>query len=126
YKANVSQNTGIDWKQIKLNFASGNPRQNNNAPELNPWWLSFNKPLDLSNIPTANLEKLLQGRVAGISKKESMVGENAANRDMAQVQDNQLNSSFVIETPYDIYSNGKPQSVQLQSYNLPAEYTYFT
>jgi len=36
YKANVSQTTGIDCKQIKLTFASGNPGLNNNAPELQP------------------------------------------------------------------------------------------
>src|SRR5690606_11008112 len=45
YKANVSQSTGIDWKQVKLSFSSGNPRRNNNAPELNPWWISFQEPV---------------------------------------------------------------------------------
>src|SRR5690606_14964959 len=34
YKANVSQSTGPDWKQIDLKFASGNPQRNNNAPNL--------------------------------------------------------------------------------------------
>lgn len=124
YKANVAQNTGIDWKQIKLTFASGNPRQNNNAPELSPWWLSFNTPI--RSRPTADLANQLQGRVAGVTVNETVVVAYGANKDMAQVQDNQLNSSFVIETPYDIYSNGKPQSVQLQSYRLPAEYSYYT
>jgi len=122
YKANVSQNTGIDWKQIKLNFASGNPRQNNNAPELNPWWLSFQQPLMIKGV--AARAKQAKAELAGAT--ETVVVGYGGNRDMAQVQDNQLNSSFMIETPYDIYSNGKPQSVQLQSYKLPAEYSYFT
>lgn len=29
YKAEVIQNTGIDWKKLKLTLSSGNPKQNN-------------------------------------------------------------------------------------------------
>ena len=32
YKAKVTQNTGIDWKKVKLILSSGNPNQNNIAP----------------------------------------------------------------------------------------------
>ena len=45
---------------------------------------------------------------------------------MAIVEENQLTTSFVVNTPYDIYSNQKPQAVQLKSYELPATYTYFS
>lgn len=127
YKANVVQSTGIDWKQVKLKFATGNPKRNNNAPELNPWWLSFNAPR--RNRPAADVQNLLQGKVAGVQvsglSETVVVGYNG-NRDMAQIEDNQLNSVFVVETPYDVYSNGNSQSVQLQSYKLPAEYSYVT
>ena len=39
YKAQVIQNTGIDWKKVKLTLSSGNPNQNNQAPTVNPWFL---------------------------------------------------------------------------------------
>lgn len=39
YKAQVVQNTGIDWKKVKLTLSSGNPNQNNQAPTINPWFL---------------------------------------------------------------------------------------
>ena len=32
YKAQVTQNSGIDWKKVKLTLSSGNPNQNNQAP----------------------------------------------------------------------------------------------
>lgn len=115
YKANVSQNTGIDWKQVKLSFSSGNPRRNNNAPELNPWWVGFQKP-------TRVMEEVV---VQGYSLK-SAPAKREMNDDMAVVEENQLTTSFVVNTPYDIYSNQKPQAVQLKSYELPAAYTYFT
>ena len=41
YKARVVQNTGIDWKKVKLSLSSGNPNQNNQAPHLNPWFLRY-------------------------------------------------------------------------------------
>lgn len=41
YKAEVKQDTGIDWKKIKLTLSSGNPNQNNQAPTVNPWFLRY-------------------------------------------------------------------------------------
>lgn len=117
YKASVYQNTGIDWKKIRLTFASGNPKQNNNAPILQPWWVSFRQPI------------VLQGRALSAASKRmelESVASDFSNQNMAQIQDNQLSTAFVIATPYDVYSNGKAQSVQLQSYSLPAQYFYFT
>jgi uncharacterized protein (TIGR02231 family) len=39
YKAQVVQQTGLDWKKVKLTLSSGMPSQNNQAPEINPWFL---------------------------------------------------------------------------------------
>lgn len=41
YKAQVTQNTGIDWKKVKLTLSSGNPNQNNQAPLLSSWFLKY-------------------------------------------------------------------------------------
>lgn len=118
YKANVSQTTGIDWKQIKLSFSSGNPIKNNNAPVLNPWWVGFQD--------AENIGYRAQGKVAGVQMESMAVTANDGGYDMAVVEENQLTTSFVVNMPYDIYSNQKPQAVQLKQYELPATYSYFT
>lgn len=41
YKAEVFQNTGIDWKNVKLKFSNGTPNQSGVVPELTPWKLNF-------------------------------------------------------------------------------------
>ena len=41
YKADVYQNTGIDWNNVKLKFSNGNPNQSGVAPELETWYLNF-------------------------------------------------------------------------------------
>src|SRR5690606_33613758 len=41
YKAEVVQNTGIDWKNVKLSLTSGQANQNTIAPELNTWFVDY-------------------------------------------------------------------------------------
>lgn len=42
YKANVYQNTGIDWNNIELTFSNASPMESAVLPTLNPYYLFFN------------------------------------------------------------------------------------
>lgn len=42
YKANVSQQSGEDWKNVRLTLSTGNPSVSGNKPELDPYYLSLN------------------------------------------------------------------------------------
>jgi uncharacterized protein (TIGR02231 family) len=123
YKAQVIQNTGIDWKKVKLTLSSGNPNQNNQAPELNAWWLQYEQPY-----VTADYDKMELSEVVvtsqGIRKDKKQLGY-AATPINANIVENQLNISFDIDIPYDILSNGKAHSVALKDLKLPATYRYY-
>lgn len=41
YKANVSQQSGEEWKNIKLTLSTGNPSVSGSKPELSPYYLNF-------------------------------------------------------------------------------------
>lgn len=41
YKADVYQNTGVDWKEVKLKLSNGNPNESGVAPELETWYLNY-------------------------------------------------------------------------------------
>ena len=41
YKANVQQNTGEDWDNVKLTFSNANPYQSGDLPILKPYYLNF-------------------------------------------------------------------------------------
>jgi len=41
YKANVSQQSGEDWKNIKLTLSTGNPTISGSKPEITPYFLNF-------------------------------------------------------------------------------------
>ena len=51
YKANVFQNTGEVWKNVKVVFSNGNPTETNVAPVLNPLLLKNNNISYTTNTP---------------------------------------------------------------------------
>lgn len=57
YKANVFQNSGEDWKKVKLTLSSGNPVEGGTKPELSTWYLDVQSKNYTSS----------HGRVSGIS-----------------------------------------------------------
>jgi hypothetical protein len=42
YKANVKQDTKVDWNNVKLKFSSSNPNISGVAPELKTYYLNYN------------------------------------------------------------------------------------
>lgn len=42
YKANVRQDTKVDWTNVKLKFSSSDPNISGIAPELKPYFLNYN------------------------------------------------------------------------------------
>lgn len=130
YKAQVIQNTGVDWKKVKLTLSSGYPNQNNQAPILSSWFLRNNANYGYNQ--RAAMNQLQSAYGAMKSKKSSNEMEVAAPvmaestiSDFTTVAENQLNIAFDIDIPYDILSNGKIHSVSLKEIKLPATYKYY-
>lgn len=125
YKAQVAQNTGIDWKQVKLTLSSGNPNQNNQAPILNAWFLRYGNDKNYADLDDDTKSNTLNEVVVmGYNSKVKKM-ENSSVSNYTTIQENQLNISFEIEIPYDILSNGKSHSVALKEINLPAAYNFY-
>jgi len=129
YKAQITQNTGIDWKQSKLTLSSGTPNQSSQIPVLVAWLLRFGTSYTpysnaslMTNIyrPQAQTEKMADAEVVGygVHKKDLA--------DYTTVNDNQMNVSFTIDVPYDILSNGKVHSVRMKEIKLPASYRHYS
>lgn len=128
YKAQVVQNTGIDWKKVNLTLSSGNPNQNNQAPLLTSWFLRYGDLYDKDM--NYGIQNKLQGRTEGVTLNEVVVQgyykkEKSSISNYTTINENQLNVSFDIDIPYDILSNGKPHSVALKEIKLPATYKYY-
>ena len=132
YKAQVVQNTGIDWKKVKLTLSSGYPNQNNQAPILSSWFLANQVYNDVVTTGYGiSKRNQLQGSVFKDKKAGNememaapVMAESSVSN-YTTVAENQLNISFDIDIPYDILSNGKIHSVSLKEIKLPASYKYY-
>ena len=126
YKGQVTQNTGIDWKKVKLTLSSGNPNQSNVAPILSAWFLRFGNP-NFGYIKRENLAlNSIQSKVSGVRVQDDVMElEESTISNYTTISENQLNVTFDIDIPYDILSNGKAHSVALKEIKLPASYKYY-
>jgi uncharacterized protein (TIGR02231 family) len=119
YKANVRQNSGLDWKDVNVILSTRNPVQSNNKPELYPWFIDFRQEMLYRE-----LSKTAPHKVAAM---QNIVAEDAAGSmaDFFEVTQTQLSVEFVPTIKYTIPSDGKPHIVALQDYSIPASYEYY-
>lgn len=133
YKANVAQNTGIDWVNTKLTLSTNNPNQGNQTPILNAWYLQTyvpqlynqiarSKQLAAANtVQSYNLDEVV---VTGYARKESKDFTSSVSNYL-QVNESQLYTSFDIDLPYDIPADGKSYSVAIKEEELKASYKHY-
>jgi uncharacterized protein (TIGR02231 family) len=132
YKANVFQNTGESWDDVKLKLSTGNPSLGGTKPDLTNWFLNFYYPRPRKDYDASAPAALNEINVRGSREKsseyyvdgEKMRGADKVSDDIVVVE-NQLSTSFDIPVPYTIPSDGKKYSVEIQNYNLNATYSYY-
>jgi uncharacterized protein (TIGR02231 family) len=130
YKANVYQNTGQDWHNVKLIISTGNPSQNNNRPILNPLYASIYQVVlsRLSNNTNLAMNSYVQKQKRSSSELEEVVVSDDKDgfKYNATVSTNQLNVEFEIPLKQDIMSDGKTNLIALDAYDLSTTYVYHT
>ncbi|MBO6011942.1 MAG: DUF4139 domain-containing protein [Bacteroidales bacterium] len=137
YKANISQQTGEEWKNIPVTLSSANPNRSNTAPELSPYWLNFYRPKVLKK------NEYIVGRAAGLdasaarrslSKNAVAVDgieemnmmdmmEPAAMLDVA-ASEAKFGYEFAIGHPLTILSDNQLSTATIGEYEIPATYAY--
>ncbi len=129
YKANVFQNSGVPWKDIKLSFSNATPWVAGDIPTLYPWFIDYYYPPQI----------VLRGKSAGVNRvSEAPVMMEMAVKDevaeeltgsapvMVQKQIGETTITFDIALPYSIPTDGKIQTVEIQRLTAPADYKYVT
>ncbi len=130
YKANVFQNSGVEWKDVKLSFSNATPWVAGDIPVLNPWFVDYYNPSPImirgiaSGVKRsqAPIMKDLTGAVAMVAEEKGMEAAPVS----VQKQIGETTITFDIAIPYTIPSDGKIQTVEIQRLTAPADYKYVT
>jgi uncharacterized protein (TIGR02231 family) len=128
-KADIAQNTGIDFENVKLSLSTGNPSLGGIKPELNPVYLSFYQPR-LRKEKSALDDDVVVGYAtnAKANQSEEIAVETdsmvmaASPAESTVVQEGLLDLSYDIKDAYTFKTGAKPETVEIQKYGLPSTY----
>lgn len=133
YKANIYQNSGVKWNNVKLSLSTGNPNEGVQAPVMNPWYLAFYVPqaygAGLANAPQQNKMSVTSYKKALVEQDKAEIStiknEESSINEYVSVDNSGVNTTFDIELPYTIPSDGKEYLAAIKRYELPASYRYY-
>ena len=124
YKANVYQNTGTTWKDVKLSFSNATPWVAGTVPVLYPWFIDFFTPMPIVRAKAADAAKSRAPMAMEMATVADAVKEEEANFVVVEKQVGVTTVSFDVAVPYTIESDGKLQTIEIQRTTTPAEYKY--
>ncbi|MBM3161447.1 MAG: DUF4139 domain-containing protein [Bacteroidetes bacterium] len=137
YKAQVYQNTGLDWNDVKISISTNNPKANKTKPELNPWYIDYNSYRAEQKDKKRNLDYLTQPSAvpnavfnSGFSFSQTL---NNSNEDIQGLTSDQFTTvvhqliaaEFKIDLPYTIKSNNDQHMVLIKQAELNTSFKYF-
>lgn len=133
YKAQVYQNTGIDWNDVKLTLSTASPSQSNVKPVLNTWWLNYYNPYaydykrkrsEAQKDDLSKASNTTSGASYGWSAPAEMeVAQTAA--DFTVAEENITTVEYEIKLAYSVPCDGKTHFVAIQTKDVPANYVHF-
>lgn len=134
-RAQVSQSTGVDWKDVNLVLSTSNPNMGNIKPELNLWNLIYGYPNSYIEKKNKDMSKVtnnyLQFNSAPkLNNTESLDFEGNTPSIAQQVEpiftmnENLLRVEYNIKTKCNIESDNKSHNVVVSTNDVPISMTY--
>jgi len=118
YKANIFQNTGIDWNNVKVSVSTAQPNLSNTQPMLSAWYLDVYKGYQRSSEGLYNSN--------GAMNSIPSFGVSELRTEISMIENTGLNISFDSEMTYSIPSDNKQQIVLLKTLEVNCIYKYYT
>ena len=143
-KAQVQQNTGLDWENVRLTLSNATPNRSTVAPVFTPWYLRFthNTYTRLAKAEAAsNAVSYSFAQDAEMVEEEPVVtstngfisgGQGSKlpapilMNDYVEEDMQSVHVNYKIAVPYNIDGNGKTQLIDLKDYTVKAEYKYYS
>jgi uncharacterized protein (TIGR02231 family) len=132
YKAQVYQNTGLDWNEVKLNISTNNPNANKTKPELNPWYINYSTYRQVSDKKT-KMEYFSQPNAipqaafnSGFTFSGDLEKDALTADQFTTVVHHLIAAEFKIDLPYNIKSNNEQHMVLIKQAELDTKFKYYS
>lgn len=150
YRAILFNNSGLDWKDIKITLSTASPEIGINIPQLGKWYLGNEQAAEADQL--AQYLQVTPGVVAtqgqfdirdgaedsnlyeGKLKMQSEIYDRISAGNVSMKKQNQvmfrkievdmLSTEYTIDQPYTIYSDSKPYTVDVLEKTVNATYEY--
>lgn len=131
----IRQNTGEDWKNVKLTLSTARPALGGGAPALRPWVIDVAAPPP-PPVAMAAPAPAIAGEVSAKRSRPSSLARVTADEMVAQpepeaievataqVQNEATSASFQIKNPATLLSDNTAQRVAIATAKLPATLQY--
>jgi uncharacterized protein (TIGR02231 family) len=136
-KAKVRQVTGLDWNNVKLTLSNATPNRSTVAPVFKTWFLSFQRsqPYRYGSVAKGSVAATsntisyaqIEDALSSLEGVTSTPGRNPlVMSDFVEVEDQDIQVTYAISVPYDIPGNGKEKLIDLKSYDIKADFKYYS
>jgi len=126
FKANVFQNTGVEWKDVKLSFSNATPWVAGDVPVLYPWFIDYYMPMPVMKSRMAMMSAKGEAPAMAEVAANNMAKEAEAAPVGVEKQVGETTITFDVSIPCSLASDGKIQTIEVQRSTVTAEYKYVT
>lgn len=134
YKAQIYQQSGIDWGSVKLVLSTANPNRSYTIPQLSPWYLGYHNYNNYKDkyaaakagpaVVTGNgiaMERTTDD-LKTLDQEIQILAKNAY--DYTTVSENLIETEYEIKLNYTIPSDGKQHFAAIMVKDLKTLYRY--
>ncbi|EML9901718.1 DUF4139 domain-containing protein [Morganella morganii] len=126
YKADVIQNTGIDWDQVDLVLSSADPVQSIAPPQLYPWYLSMMKDYGVLAEMTAAPAPAMMADAEYSRNRMAKKAPAGGISSFVTAESNGISLTYTIDKPYSLPSVAESRSLTIKQTDLDGKYRYIT
>ncbi|RUT66671.1 hypothetical protein CKG00_09990 [Morganella morganii] len=126
YKADVIQNTGIDWEQVDLVLSSADPVQSIAPPQLYPWYLSVMKEYGVLAEMAAAPAPVMMADADYSRNRQVKKAPAGGISSFITAESNGISLTYSIDRPYSLPSVPESRSLTIKQTALDGKYRYIT
>ena len=129
-RAEVRQNTGEDWKGVRMSLRTGTPVFSASLPDLRPKYLDFARPLRANGRLMGGMAPMMMAKMATadmVEENVEMMMEDTARLAPLEMEEAEVSTAgtmteYVLGSVYDVKSADEGMFADLQSFDLKADY----